>query len=69
MSMTRQITREECARVGAAANESTTKRAKILFVGDINPAVLQTGSKITTTGTRDQMCALSSTTSPQPAPP
>ncbi|WP_285182845.1 exonuclease domain-containing protein [Rhodococcus sp. MEB032] len=47
MSMTRQIAWEECARVGAAANESTTKRTNVLVVGDINPAVLQPGSKIT----------------------
>ncbi|OQM78047.1 BRCT domain-containing protein [Rhodococcus sp. 66b] len=47
MSMTRQIAWEECARVGAAANESTTKRTNVLVVGDINPAVLQPGSKVT----------------------
>lgn len=47
MSMTRQIGWEECARVGALAEASPTKRTNVLVVGDINPAVLRPGSRIT----------------------
>lgn len=47
MSMTRQIAWEECARVGAAAENNVTKRTNILVVGDINPAVLRPGSELT----------------------
>lgn len=47
MSMTRQIAWEECARVGAWAEKTPTKRTNILVVGDINPAVLRPGSNIT----------------------
>lgn len=47
MSMTRQIAWEECARVGALAEKSPTKRTNVLVVGDINPAVLRPGSNIT----------------------
>jgi len=47
MSMTRQIAWEECARIGAIAEKSVTKRTNVLVVGDINPAVLRPGSDIT----------------------
>ena len=47
MSMTRQIAWEECARVGALADKSPTKRTNVLVVGDINPAVLRPGSNVT----------------------
>jgi DNA polymerase-3 subunit epsilon len=47
MSMTRRIAWEECARVGAAAENNVTKRTNILVVGDINPAVLRPGSELT----------------------
>lgn len=47
MSMTRQIAWEECARVGALAEKSPTKRTNVLVVGDINPAVLRPGSNLT----------------------
>ncbi|WP_168176573.1 exonuclease domain-containing protein [Williamsia sp. 1135] len=47
LSMTRRIAWEECARVGASAEENTTKRTNVLVVGDINPAVLRPGSTVT----------------------
>jgi len=47
MSMTRQAAWDECARVGATAEKSTTKRTNVLVVGDINPAVLRPGAKLT----------------------
>ncbi|KAB7742949.1 hypothetical protein GA707_14940 [Nostocoides sp. F2B08] len=47
MSMTRQIAWEECARVGARADKTPTKRTNVLVVGDINPAVLRPGANIT----------------------
>ncbi|GMA25620.1 DNA polymerase III subunit epsilon [Luteimicrobium album] len=47
MSMTRQIAWEECAGVGARAENNVTKRTNVLVVGDINPAVLRPGSEVT----------------------
>jgi DNA polymerase-3 subunit epsilon len=47
MSMTRDIARQECARVGAMPEQNTTKRTNVLVVGDINPAVLRPGSDVT----------------------
>ncbi|MBW9121242.1 3'-5' exoribonuclease [Microbacterium trichothecenolyticum] len=47
MSMTRDTARQECAKVGAIPEQSTTKRTNVLVVGDINPAVLRPGSNIT----------------------
>ena len=47
MSMTRDIARQECARVGAVPEQNTTKRTNVLVVGDINPAVLRPGSNVT----------------------
>ncbi len=47
MSMTRQIAWEECAGVGARAENDVTKRTNVLVVGDINPAVLRPGSEVT----------------------
>jgi DNA polymerase-3 subunit epsilon len=47
MSITRDIARQECARVGAMPEQNTTKRTNVLVVGDINPAVLRPGSNVT----------------------
>jgi DNA polymerase III epsilon subunit-like protein len=47
MSMTRNVARQECARVGAMPEQSTTKKTNVLVVGDINPAVLRPGSNVT----------------------
>ncbi|RYC14772.1 exonuclease domain-containing protein [Nocardioides zhouii] len=47
MSMTRDVARQECARVGATPEQNTTKRTHVLVVGDINPAVLRPGSNVT----------------------
>lgn len=47
MSMTRQIAWDECSKVGALADKTTTKRTNVLVVGDINPAVLRPGSNLT----------------------
>lgn len=47
MSMTRQIAWDECSRIGAIAERSTTKRTNVLVVGDVNPAVLRPGSALT----------------------
>jgi DNA polymerase-3 subunit epsilon len=47
LSMTRQIAWDECSRVGAIAERSTTKRTNVLVIGDINPAVLRPGSDLT----------------------
>lgn len=47
LSMTRDTARQECAKVGAIAEQSTTKRTNVLVVGDINPAVLRPGSQVT----------------------
>lgn len=47
MSMTRDIARQECARIGATPEQSTTKKTNVLVVGDINPAVLRPGSNVT----------------------
>lgn len=47
MSMTRDVARQECARVGAMPEQNTTKRTNVLVVGDINPAVLRPGSNVT----------------------
>ncbi|RBY97547.1 hypothetical protein DQ237_00940 [Blastococcus sp. TF02-8] len=47
MSMTRDVARQECARVGATPEQNTTKRTNVLVVGDINPAVLRPGSNVT----------------------
>jgi DNA polymerase-3 subunit epsilon len=47
MSMTRDIARQECARVGATPEQNTTKHTNVLVVGDINPAVLRPGSNVT----------------------
>lgn len=47
MSMTRDTARQECAKVGAIPEQTTTKRTNVLVVGDINPAVLRPGSNIT----------------------
>lgn len=47
MSMTRQTAWEECARVGALAEKTSTKRTNVLVVGDINPAALRPGTNIT----------------------
>ncbi|GMA21528.1 hypothetical protein GCM10025862_42220 [Arsenicicoccus piscis] len=47
MSMTRDTARQECARVGATPDPNTTQRTNVLVVGDINPASLRPGSKVT----------------------
>ena len=47
MSMTRDIARQECARVGAIPEQNTTKKTNVLVVGDFNPAVLRPGSNVT----------------------
>lgn len=47
MTMTRQAAWDECARVGAIAEKTTTKRTNVLVVGDINPAVLRPGATLT----------------------
>ncbi len=47
MSMTRDTARQECAKVGATPEQTTTKRTNVLVVGDINPAVLRPGSNVT----------------------
>ena len=47
MTMTRQVAWDECARVGAVCEKSTTKRTNVLVVGDINPAVLRPGAALT----------------------
>lgn len=47
MSMTRQMAWDECSRIGALAEENTTKRTNVLVIGDINPAVLRPGSNLT----------------------
>ena len=46
-SMTRQIAWDECSRVGAVAEKTTTKRTNVLVVGDINEAVLRPGATLT----------------------
>jgi len=47
MSMTRQVAWQECARVGAPAELGVTKRTNVLVVGDVNPAVLRPGQRLT----------------------
>jgi DNA polymerase-3 subunit epsilon len=47
MSMTRDMARQACAKLGATPEENTTKRTNVLVVGDINPAVLRPGSNLT----------------------
>ncbi|MBC7275681.1 exonuclease domain-containing protein [Nocardioides sp.] len=47
MSMTRQVAWDECSKVGAIAELTSTKRTNVLVVGDINPAVLRPGSILT----------------------
>lgn len=47
MSMTRDLARQACAKVGATPEQTTTKRTNVLVVGDINPAVLRPGSDLT----------------------
>jgi DNA polymerase-3 subunit epsilon len=47
MSMTRDVARQECARVGAIPEQNTTKKTNVLVVGDINPAVLRPDSHVT----------------------
>lgn len=47
MSMTRDTARQECAKVGATPEHTTTKRTNVLVVGEINPAVLRPGSNVT----------------------
>jgi len=47
MSMTRQLAWDECSRIGAIAEKTTTKRTNVLVIGDINPAVLRPGSTLT----------------------
>ncbi|MFV0463145.1 MAG: exonuclease domain-containing protein [Nostocoides sp.] len=47
MSMTRQFAWDECSKVGALADKTTTKRTNVLVVGDINPAVLRPGTHLT----------------------
>lgn len=47
MSMSRQAAWDECARIGAIAQQSTTKRTNVLVIGDINPAVLRPGAELT----------------------
>ena len=47
MAMTRDTARQECAKVGAIPEQTTTKRTNVLVVGDINPAVLRPGSNVT----------------------
>lgn len=46
-SMTRDVARQECAKVGAVPDENTTKRTNVLVVGNINPASLRPGTKLT----------------------
>lgn len=46
-SMTRDVARQECAKVGAFPEENTTKRTNVLVVGNINPGSLRPGAKLT----------------------
>lgn len=46
-SMTRQIAWDECSRMGALPEQSTTKRTNVLVIGDVNSAVLRPGSNLT----------------------
>lgn len=46
-SMTRDEARIECAKVGGVPQENTTKRTNVLVVGNINPASLRPGTKLT----------------------
>ena len=52
MSMTRQVAWDECSKVGAIAERGTTKRTNVLVVGDINPASLRPGTKLTSKAMR-----------------
>lgn len=47
LSMTRQMAWEECARVGAIPERSTTRRTNVLVIGDVSPASLRPGSELT----------------------
>ncbi|MDO5635350.1 MAG: BRCT domain-containing protein [Micrococcus sp.] len=46
-SMTRDVARQECARVGAIPADVTTKKTNVLVVGNVNPAALKPGSSVT----------------------
>lgn len=46
-TMTRQVAWDECSKVGAIPEKSTTKRTNVLVVGDVNPAVLRPGATLT----------------------
>lgn len=52
MSMTRQVAWDECSKVGAIAERGTTMRTNVLVVGDINPASLRPGTKLTSKAKR-----------------
>ena len=52
MSMTRQLAWEECARIGAIPEPSTTKRTNVLVIGDVNPASLRPGVDLTAKAAR-----------------
>jgi DNA polymerase-3 subunit epsilon len=51
-SMTRQIAWDECSRVGAIAQNETTKRTNVLVIGDINEGALRPGASLTTKAQR-----------------
>lgn len=46
-TMTRQAAWDECAKVGAVPEKSTTRRTNVLVVGDVNPAALRPGASLT----------------------
>lgn len=46
-SMTRQVAWDECSKVGATSEATTTKRTNVLVIGDINPLSLRPGSEWT----------------------
>lgn len=46
-SMSRDVARQECARIGAVPENNTTKRTNVLVFGDIDPSVLRPGSDLT----------------------
>lgn len=46
-SMSRDVARQECGRVGAVPENNTTKRTNVLVFGDIDPSVLRPGSNLT----------------------
>ncbi|MEV0342215.1 exonuclease domain-containing protein [Nocardia sp. NPDC050713] len=46
-SMGREAAWQECARLGATAENNVTRRTNVLVIGEINPAVLRPGAELT----------------------